>query len=258
MAIGVGAPRTALALAGALGALRNGLSRRWPPPRALARLLGCSPARALRLAVAVGALEARNRTWAALEARHGRRRLRALVRWRSAPERLPAPAILVTFHVGAFPALAAACDAQPQRWQGLGWRRLRLPAEAYAVERRAGALREALDVLAGGGWVLGAADGEGGSAVTTRCLGRPLQLGRGVFALARASGAPLVPLTARWRGGGVVVDADAAAALPASPNEQQQADALAGWLSSLLLAHPDQVGLGLVQRLTADLTVRRW
>jgi hypothetical protein len=82
-------------------------------------------------------------------------------------------------------------------------------------------------------------------------LSRSIQLARGPFALARIAGAPVRPLVARWRGGGVEVEAGEALAAPASEEEALAGEA-ARWLERYLLESPAELGLGLLRSLLAD------
>jgi hypothetical protein len=249
-------PRLGLAMASALGACRNSLSRRWPPPRAVADLLGVPPARAARLARRIAAQEARNRAVMALRAAGHGDRLRPLVRWATGPATVAAPAILVSFHVGALPALGLGLDELPVGWLAAGCGELEPAAleggGGDGVQRRTALLARRLEHLRAGGIVVLAADGELGGAVPIQCLGRPLPLRRGTLFLARESGAPVVPLVALWRRGRVELQHSADDRLAAGADEEQLAAALGDWLSQLLRAHPEQLTVGLLRRLLGE------
>jgi hypothetical protein len=69
--------------------------------------------------------------------------------------------------------------------------------------------------------------------------------------MARLTGAPLLPLVARWRGGEVEVEAGDPLAAPAAPEpeawERALAAAAARWLERYLLGSPAETGLSLLR-----------
>lgn len=281
-------PRPALAAAGALGRLRNRLSRRWPAPEQVRALFPHLGAReAARVAWEIGGLEARNRLLVACIRRAGLAPVRPLVRAGSAglpafeertrpplvradPAALPAlreirpPLVLGTFHVGALHALGPALERLPGPVLALRQGPLyepRPPVELISTEgddqSRAAAFQRALAHLAGGGFVALALDVAPGPAIPVPCLGRTLALSRGPFALARLAGTPIAPMAARWRHGRVEVEIGEAlggsdpARTDASAWESALAAAAGRWLERHLLASPGETGLGLLRALLA-------
>jgi hypothetical protein len=251
-------PQAGLALASVLGASRNTLSRRWPPPRVTAELLAVDARQAGRIARRIAAQEARNRAVTALRAAGLGARLRPLVRWATPPGALSGPAILVTFHVGALPALGLGLDELPAPWVATGCGDLEPgglddgSAAAEGVQRRTALLMRRLAHLRDGGFVVLAADGELGGEIPIRCLGRRLPLRRGTFFLARESGAPLLPLVALWRRRQVELHCADADLLGGGRDEAHLAAALGDWLSALLRARPEQLTVGLLRRLVGE------
>lgn len=257
-------PGLAFPAASALGSMRNRLSRRWPSPeqvRALFPHLG--PRAAARVAWRLGALEARNRLLIDGIRRGGIDPVRRLMR--PPPEAFAAlrpPLILGSFHVGAVQALGAAVERLPGPMLMMRLGMLYTPASPVEVastegddQQRAASFRRALDHLNGGGFLLVVLDHPPGPGLRVSCLGRPLELARGPFALSRLTGAPLVPLAARWRGGAVEIEAGEALhrSLAMGPDamEGAQAASAAGWLERYLLESPAELGLGLLRTLLA-------
>lgn len=257
-----GTPKQALSAAGVLGQVRNRLSRRWPSPEQVRSLFPhLAPSAAARLAWRIGGLEARNRVLVAGLRRAGLEPARSLVRCPEAFAALRPPVLLGTFHVGAVHALGLALDRLPgpvlALRQGGPLATPRPPVEIAATEgeaqSRAALFHRALLHLEHGGFVVLALDAAPGPALRVPCLGQTLPLARGPFALARLSGAPLVPLVGRWRRGGVemVLGEALAPAVPAGSTpeawESALAAAAAGWLENYLLEEPAEIGLGLLR-----------
>jgi hypothetical protein len=256
------APRQALSAAGLLGQVRNRLSRRWPSPEQVRSLFPhLDRSAAARLAWRIGGLEARNRVLVAGLRRTGLEPARSLVRCPEAFAALRPPLLLGTFHVGAVHALGLALDRLSgpvlALRQGGPLADPRPPVEVVATEGeaqgRAAVFHRALLHLERGGFVILALDAASDPALRVPCLGRTLPLARGAFALARLTGAPLVPLAARWRGGRIeiVLGEALAPAVPAgsAPEtwESALAAAAAGWLERYLLQEPAETGLGLLR-----------
>ena len=173
------------------------------------------------------------------------------------------PRILGTFHVGALHALGPALERLPGPVLALRQSQLYAPSPPLEIaategddQLRAAAFHRALDHLKRGGFVALTLDMPQGPGLRAPCLGRELTLARGPFALARITGAPLAPIVARWRGGGIEVelgdalaaDSSAAAAGPLAW-ESALAAAAALWLERYLLASPSEIGLGLLREL---------
>jgi hypothetical protein len=242
--------RVALSLAGALGSIRNRLSRRWPHPEQVRTLFPALPrSEAARVAWRIAALEARNR----LLVECIRREALPQVEAPQAFAALRPPLLLGTFHVGAVHALGPALEKLPG--PVLALRQGRLYATGRQVEvvstegneqSRAAVLLRALAHLQAGGFVVTALDVVPGTGLAVPCLGRTLELARGPFALARLADVPIVPLAARWRQGRVEVVLGEA--LTAS-GETELAAAAALWLESYLLECPGELGLGLLRSL---------
>ena len=258
-------PRLAFAASAVVGAIRNRLSRKWPATdevEALFPHLGRMAA--LRLAARIGALEARNRVQVRCITRSGLAPLRPLVSVAGSFAALQAPCILATFHVGATHALAPALERLTKPVLALRLGSLaapRPPVEMLTTEggeqQRAAVFHRAILQLERGGFVVMAVDVVPGAWVDVTCLGRPLRLARGPFALSRLSGAPIVPLVSRWSRRGVhVIAADplqgaqcGGHAGDGTDSEQALADAAAVWLERYLLDAPSELGLGLLRSL---------
>jgi hypothetical protein len=246
------APGTARLLASAIGGLRNRVTRRWPETAEVRALFSpATPWSALRIAAGMGGLHERNRMFVRAIARHGVEALRPLVELGPGLYELRGPAILATFHVGAVHAQAPALE----RLQApvLALRRGPLFAErprlavvstAGDEEQRALALHRARRHLEAGGMVALALDHPPGPVIETRCLGRTLALAPGAFALANWTGAPILPLTARWTSRAVRVD---------SGPQVDSPPAAAQWLERYLVESPSETTLGLMRALLAKI-----
>lgn len=257
-------PRPALSAAAALGSVRNRLSRRWPSPEQVRTLFpALAPREAARVAWRIGALEARNRLLAEGIRRTGVAPFRPLVR--TPPGSflgLRPPLLLGTFHMGAMNVLGPALE----RLQGpvLVLRQSRLSPAGSAVEvvttggddqSRAAAFQRALTHLEARGFVVSALDVTSGPGLGAPCLGRNFELARGPFALARLTGARIVPLAARWCRSEVEVAAGEALA-PAPASESALAAAAAHWLEIYLLESPCELSLGLLRALLGSAGLR--
>ncbi|QQR74469.1 MAG: hypothetical protein IPJ17_02420 [Holophagales bacterium] len=239
-------PRRGVRLASTLGELRQRLSGHWPSAAEVAALFDLSPDPSARLARRIAGLEARNRLSVALLHRLGPGRLAALV-GQDGESQDTRPAVLLTFHVGALQLLGEALDASRR---GILLMRASpiyspRPGQRFAFTEggageRAAALKAAVAHLETGGSVVVAADGESGSGVDVRCLGRRLALARGAFAMSRLTGSPILPRVARWEGAQVVVERGAPVA---------SAEEAGRWLEDFLRRRPEQLGLGLLRQL---------
>lgn len=243
-------PRGAFSMAGALGSLRNRLSRRWPEPEQVRALFpALSLPEAARVAWRIAALEARNR----LLVRCIRQGARPVAEVPEAFAALRPPLVLGTFHVGAVHALGPALERLPGPVLALRQGLLYAagpPLEVVSTEgdeqSRAAVVLRAVSHLRAGGFVVLALDAATGPGLAVPCLGRTLELARGPFALARLAGAPIVPLAARWRHDRVEVRTGQELA-PAG--EAEMAASAARWLESYLLESPAELGLGLLRSL---------
>jgi hypothetical protein len=254
--------RRALRVAGALGQVRNRLSRRWPAPDQVRSLFPhCDRSTAAEVAWNIGGLEARNRFLVATIQRSGLEPVRPLVRLPASWAALRSPVLLGTFHVGAMHALGPALEQLPGPVLALRHGPLFVPRPPLEVattegdeQSRAALFHRALEHLSRGGFVALALDVVQGSALRVPCLGRPLVLARGPFALARITGVPLVPLVARWQPGGIEILLGEALATPGQEAgteawEGALAASAARWLEGYLLASPGELGLGLLRKL---------
>jgi len=255
-------PRLAFRLASALGRSRNRLTRRWPSAGEVASLFPfLQPAEAAKVAAAIGALEERSEVFVRSARRGGIEAMRPLVVIPDALRTIHGPAILATFHIGAVQTLGVALEelGRPVLAFREG-RPLFTPRRLLEVhpvrghdQQRAAAFARALGQLRGGGLVLMALDSVPGTALVTECLGRLLALARGPFALARMTGAPIVPLTSRWIGAGVQLIVDGPlVGIPADDSgtfEQSLAQSASRWLEGYLRRWPSELGLGLLREL---------
>ena len=249
-------------VAGLAGRWANHLRLHGPTAAELQVLFPESDQRALRrLAPRVTELEFRNRVLLESVRRRGLDALAPLTvpddSWRA----LAPPAILVSFHLGALYALPAALRAlsgpalviregpfyEPPPGHSVAFTR-------GGVEQRACVLRDAVRQLRARGFVILAVDRPGGALTDpVACLGRLVRFRRGAFALARITGAPVVPVTARFEGGQRIrVLAHAPLPRPAVSSgealafEAELAKAAAHWLETYLRAASDQLWLGSV------------
>lgn len=243
-------PGLAYPLAGALGALRNRLTRRWPSTREVRSLFPHLGRRsAARVASEIGALHERNLVLVRSILRDGIEPVRPIV---SAPQSLVStsgPCILATFHVGALHALGAALERFHTPVLSFRQGTLFTPRGALEVQstegderQRAAALHRALLHLRDGGIVVVAIDVTTGTSIATPCLGHTLRLAPGAFALSKWTAAPIVPVVARWTREGIAVIAD-------DPLAHATPEAAAAWLERYLLASPSEITLGLLRSL---------
>lgn len=248
-------PRGAFAAAAALGSLRNRVSRRWPSPEQVRTLFPhLTLPQAARVAWEIAAAEARNRVLVECLRRAGAAPVRPLVRAHGAFAALRPPVLFGTFHVGALHALGPVVERLPG--PVLAFRLGRLYEVGPAVEvvstegdeqGRAAVFHQALAHLRAGGFVVMALDVVPGEGLSTSCLGHPLELARGPFALARIAGVPLVPLAARWRPDGI--EALTGEEISSTGSEAAMAAAAAVWLDGYLRENPAEISLGLLRTL---------
>ena len=153
------------------------------------------------------------------------------------PPRLPsAPLIAGTFHIGPVHALGAALESLPAPLLAL---RNATPVPSGEQERAA-KFYEAATWLRNGGVVLMALDPQYATRIHVPFFGGTLGLARGAFALARLTGAPIVPVVARWRGTRV----DVVSGQPFDGGDERGlAASAARWLEEHLRANPDEISL---------------
>lgn len=175
-----------------------------------------------------------------------------------APARsIRAPAILLTFHMGPFPALAPVLRALPGRVLTLhntpGWRMpAALEAERVAdgVHTRVAAAVRAAHTLRAGDYVFVIADHPLHGTVEVPVLGGTVPLCRGPFALARLTGAPIVPLAARWERARVRVTVGRP--FPRSEDEDEMAACAARFIEGILREDPAAAAGRLLAELMRD------
>lgn len=198
----------------------------------------------------MAALEERNEVLVRCIRRSGLEAIRPLVQVPQEWRRIEGPCILGTFHVGALHAVGAALEALGKPVLGVREGRLfepRPPLELISTHpQRAAVMLRAVEYLRAGKLVVLALDGAADTMLETTCLGRRLALARGAFALARMTGAPIVPLVMRWRGTDVEV---VLGQRLAGETEEQLAHAAARWLESYLEQQPQELTLGLLRKL---------
>lgn len=168
--------------------------------------------------------------------------LQPLIRPNSTLADLRAPVILATFHIGPMFALSTVADNLTSpvlliRAQHLPGAR---PPHVTAVNgladehQRAAAFLAALRMLRKGGAVMMAIDPVR-NGVEAPFLGQRVRLAPGAFRLARMSGAPIVPLAARWAGNEIEIVRGEAVA---GEDEEALAAAIARWLENHVIASP--------------------
>jgi lauroyl/myristoyl acyltransferase len=240
---------TGIRVLDALGYAAHWCAFHAPSPADLTQLYGpLPPARVRRIARHVAALRFKNRAAIAMVERVGVEALARLIR-DAHIEGLDGfdgekrSGILLAWHVGAMFGVRAALHRA-----GVATLTLRdLPIQSTAA--RASALKRAVDHVRAGGLVIAVPDGPGGENTgEVECLGRRIVLRRGPFMLARVTGAPLIPIVAKWEADGYI---SVRAARPldrcSSPKVASCEDELcrraAQWLGEYLVAEPEQIWL---------------
>jgi hypothetical protein len=161
---------------------------------------------------------------------------------------LQPPAIITTFHVGVLPMLGFALEQLPapvlivrRHPGGTPHSSFERGATRGTEQERALLFHRCVNFLRSGRFVMIAADPfptERG-ALATPFRGGIIRLTRGPYALARITGAPLIPLVARWRGARVeFVVGDA---VPAAKEEAAMAREMASWLDRYLTEAPEEM-----------------
>jgi lauroyl/myristoyl acyltransferase len=175
----------------------------------------------------------------------GRRPVYPEIVSRPALAELQPPLILVFAHLGPYHALGVALE-------GLRGGVLALdrggvgPTPGIAVTAagddewgRARAFQRAVATLRSGGSVLLAIDGYEASTLEVPMLGGAITLARGPFALARMTGAPIVPVAAHWRGSSAEVACGDL--IPSNVSEPVTAAATGAWLERHLRRFPGEI-----------------
>ena len=182
------------------------------------------------------------------------------------PSSLTPPLVLTTFHLGPMTAfipflvrlpgptstpVAAAVDAP--RARALYQDKL-LSQPVQDDRQRIQAFTHAVRTLRSGGFALVVADAFGTARVPATVLGRDVDLAGGAFALARLTGAPLLPLVPRWERG--TVRMLAGDRIPAG-DPSMMAAALGGWLEDYLREHPRELTAQIAEALDIPVAPRR-
>jgi hypothetical protein len=248
--------QAALVAAGTMGRAAHRLQPVRPSPAQVAALFrDASAADVAGIARAMAGARYQNRALVEVARRGGQGAIARLVDQTSI-DRLRAlgggPAILVGWHVGPPFGVLGALEAAGVR--ALVVRRAfaspRTPIVDVAIvdggaQRGSAAFRASLAQLRGGGVVLLAADAPDTSeTAAVPCFGRRRPMARGAFALARATGVPLVPLAARMdRAGviGVAVGAPLTRVGEGDGLETALASAAAAWLEACVRESPGQL-----------------
>jgi lauroyl/myristoyl acyltransferase len=170
----------------------------------------------------------------------GRARVRRLLQNRGPLRLPPPPLILATFHIGPVHALGAVIESQPAPLLALA--KATFVRDGFSDEQnRVAAFYEATRVLQRGGLVLMAVDPDDATWIRVPFFGGTLPLARGAFALARATGAPIVPLAARWSGTSIDVVVGEPLTAAGADAEQSLAASIARWLEDYLRQHPEEI-----------------
>jgi lauroyl/myristoyl acyltransferase len=206
----------------------------------------------------------RQRTWEnflkgeAVEAAVMRGRYPRLVRNAQLTALRP-PLVLASFHVGPWPALAAALVELPgevlalDRGQFGPLPHLTMLAGGEDTGARAAAFNRALGALRSGGFVFVTVDAFHQqefdvASIEVPVLGRTLPLARGAFALARIARVPIVPIVARWRGTALEVELGPALRVGAG-GERSLAEAAGSWIERYVRARPGEMSVFMLERL---------
>ncbi len=255
-------PRTVVELASAAGRVAQRVRQR-PRPEDVADVFRDQSVRldASRTAREISAFAYRNRALSAVVRRRGLSAATSLVDPASLPplERLASStrtaAVLVTWHLGPGCGISAAFDqvgvgslAIVRRPPPAVDRRSEVVLAGGGEAERIAALWRAVRHLKDGGLVVIAADGLSGERLRhVTFLGRRIRLARGPFVLARLSGAPIVPLVARWTPEGLIrvelgcpLNIDAVPA-DGEPFEVAAATATAAWMEARVLQSPGEL-----------------
>ena len=174
---------------------------------------------------------------------HGFERLHALAAAK-------APALLLNWHTGPYRAVGAALYLHGFRPLVIEHHSIphsaTVPLERVAAGgdpwRATAALKEAVDRLRSGGFVLLAGDAyEGAGGIEAAILGRRFVFRQGLATLVRHSGAAVLPIVASWSGGSIHVTLHPPLELPASGDAESVVGVTARWFDGYLRAHPEEL-----------------
>lgn len=262
-------PTAALDIASHLGRLRHRARPRWPAPRDVAALFAGQPIASrdyTSIARAMAGYDARKVMLRALVHRRGIGVAGALLERDSLealePLRHPTrPFIVMTCHFGVPTAVAAAINRLGIPVFSIRHTEARPAVEGSALattnsdeRQQAAALWRAVHWLRDMGVVAVAVDGgDGRRTAPVPCLGRGMVFGRGAFAMARLSGAAMLPLVGVWTPSGRIrMCAGDVMTFPgdlsAEEFEAASARAFAAWYEGVILSHPSQVRVETIRR----------
>jgi len=105
-------------------------------------------------------------------------------------------------------------------------------------QHRARVFTQAIQFLQTGQYVFLPLDPEESARISVPFRGRTMQLARGPFALSRITGAPIIPMIARWNG--MRIEYVIGDVIP-SGDETTTAAAAASWLEHHLEQYPDDI-----------------
>lgn len=238
-------PRTAIAGAALLGWLTGPVGRRVRDDEITHFLPGLGPREVRRLQRAIWSRWLRLRVLEAASSSPTARWPYPKLAPGAALPQVDGPAILVSFHLGPIPVSGMLLEQlRPEVLVMKVGRSKRPGLQSVAVGTddwsRAAAFKCAVQALHRGGVVFVMADANVvPSTIDAWLFGRRVRFARGAFALARLTGAPLVPVAVRWRG----VDVEIVAGAPV--REQAEADAaaaVAAWLERFVQDAPEEIG----------------
>ncbi|HEY0631088.1 MAG TPA: hypothetical protein VGC98_03455 [Thermoleophilaceae bacterium] len=169
------------------------------------------------------------------------------------------PLVLASFHVGPWPAAAAALVELPGHVLGLDRGQfgplpnLTVLPGGEDTGARAAAFYRALSALRSGGFAFITVDAFHKeefdvASIEVPMLGRTLPLARGAFALARIACVPIVPIVVRWRGTAMEVELGTTMQVGAG-GERSLAEAAASWIERYVRARPGEMSVFMLERL---------
>jgi hypothetical protein len=183
------------------------------------------------------------------------------------------PAVLVFMHVSPFLGISSTVYrlALPVLIIAWTWRyRGPTPMEIYMLKGPGASgrwpLKRGVDKLREGGQALWSVDTPGNQEIRVKLLARSFAFARTPFALARLTGALLIPMAARWTRGRrievIIGDTLCPAGERRRPSEftkeegsaldQRLADKTAEWYERIYCNHPEQLSIGMLRCLCAQ------